>query len=211
MSGTDGVRTALRDAILRGRYGPRQRLIEAELAADLGAGRSAVRSALLQLASDGLVEIQPNRGARVREISLAEAIEITEIRQAVESLVAARAAERIDDAQAAGLRDLRERMAAAVQAGELLTYSDLNASLHVRLREIAQHATATRIVDQLNGQLVRHQFRLSLMPGRPGVSLPEHLAIVDAVLARDPERARAAMAAHLGSVIATLAALRDEA
>jgi DNA-binding GntR family transcriptional regulator len=211
VSGTDGVRTALRDAILRGRYGPRQRLIEAELAADLGAGRSAVRSALLQLVSDGLVEIQPNRGARVREISLAEAIEITEIRQAVESLVAARAAERIDDAQAAGLRDLGERMAAAVQAGELMTYSDLNATLHLRLREIAQHATATRIVDQLNGQLVRHQFRLSLLPGRPGVSLREHLAIVDAVLARDPERARTAMAAHIGSVIATLAALRDEA
>jgi len=48
---------------------------------------------------------------------------------------------------------------------------------------------------------VRHQFRLSLVPGRPSVSLPEHLAIVDAVCARDPERAERAMRAHLTSVI----------
>lgn len=207
---TTDVHTALRDAILRGRYAPRQRLVEVDIAEDLGAGRSAVRTALLRLASDGLVEIQPNRGARVREITVAEAVEITEIRQAVEGLIAARAAERVTDEEVAELRALGTGMSQAVAAGELTTYSDLNALLHQRLREIAQHATASRILEHLGGQVVRHQFRLALLPGRPAVSLPEHLAIVEAVCAREPERARDAMTAHVGSVLATLSRLGDD-
>lgn len=209
MSDLHDVHAQLRSAILRGDYAPRQRLIEAELAERYGAGRFVIRNTLLQLAADGLVELQPNRGARVREISVDEAVEITEIRQAVEGLVAARAAEQVTDAQIAELRALGEHMTSAVEQGELMRYSDLNASLHSQLREIAGHATAARIIEQLNGQMVRHQFRLSLVPGRPSISLPEHLAIIDAVSDRDPERAARAMSDHIGSVIVTLRALDD--
>lgn len=210
MADNPDVRAVLRDAILRGVYAPKQRLIEAELAEEYGASRFVLRNALIQLAAEGLVELQPNRGARVREISVAEAIEIVEIRQAVEGLVAARAAANATDQDIAFLRGLGADMAAAVEQGELMTYSDLNASLHATLRTIAGHETASRIIQQLNGQMVRHQFRLSLVPGRPTVSLPEHLAIIDAVCARDPERARAAMSDHTGSVIATLISLDEQ-
>lgn len=211
MSDLQDLRTQLRDAILRGTYAPRQRLIEAELAEEYDASRFVVRNALIQLAADGLVELQPNRGARVREISVEEAVEITEIRQSVEGLVAARAAANITDDEVTELRALGDELTAAVEQGELLRYSELNGTLHSRLRVIAHHSTATRIIEQLNGQMVRHQFRLSLLPGRSGVSLPEHLAIVDAVCARDPEAARKAMMEHVGSVIATLETLRDDA
>jgi DNA-binding GntR family transcriptional regulator len=211
VSDLQDLRTQLRDAILRGTYAPRQRLIEAELAEEYDASRFVVRNALIQLAADGLVELQPNRGARVREISVEEAVEITEIRQSVEGLVAARAAANITDDEVTELRALGDELTAAVEQGELLRYSELNGTLHSRLRVIAHHSTATRIIEQLNGQMVRHQFRLSLLPGRPGVSLPEHLAIVDAVCARDPEAARKAMMEHVGSVIATLETLRDDA
>jgi DNA-binding GntR family transcriptional regulator len=63
---------------------------------------------------------------------------------------------------------------------------------------------ANAVLDRLNAQLVRHQFRLSLRPGRPQVSLGEHLAIVDAIARRDPESAEAAARAHLSSVIKAL-------
>lgn len=182
----------------------RQRLIEAELAQELDTSRFIVRNALLQLEADGLIEIQPNRGARVREITVEQAIEITDIRREVEGLVAARAAERVSEAEIAELRSLGDRMREAVAAGALTTYSDLNATLHARVRDIARHETAARILTQLNGQLVRHQFRLSLIPGRPATSLPEHLLVIDAICARDPEGARAAMVRHIDSVIATL-------
>jgi DNA-binding GntR family transcriptional regulator len=197
----------LRAAILRGEYAPRQRLIETELVERYATSRFILRNALTRLVTEGLVELQPNRGARVREISVEEAIEITEIRRAVEGLVAARAAERITDEEIAELRALGEEMTAAVERLDLLGYSELNAQFHGKVRTIAHHAPATRIIEQLNGQLVRHQFRLSLVPGRPSLSLPEHLAVIEAVCARDPERAEQAMRAHLTSVLDALAAV----
>ena len=202
---TDDVLGELRAAILRGEFAPRQRLIETELTEQYATSRFVLRNALTKLATEGLVEMQPNRGARVREISVAEAIEITEIRRAVEGLVAARAAERITDAGIAELRALGTAMTAAVESADMLRYSELNAQLHGRVRAIAEHASATRIIEQLNGQLVRHQFRLSLVPGRPSVSLPEHLAIIDAICERNPVQAEQAMRTHLTSVLDALA------
>jgi len=198
------VRSQLREAILRGVYAPRQRLIEADLAEEYGASRFTLRNALIQLASEGLVELQPNRGARVREITVDEAIEITEIRQAVESLVAARAAEKVSDEQIVFLRQVGDDMRAAVDRNDFMRYSELNSTLHSTLRDIANHSASTRVLEQLHGQMVRHQFRLFLVPGRPSLSLPEHLAIIDGVCARDPEAASAAMGIHVGSVITTL-------
>jgi DNA-binding GntR family transcriptional regulator len=199
------VLSELRAAILRGEYAPRERLIEAELAERFNTSRFVLRNAFTKLATEGLVELQPNRGARVREITLEEAVEITELRRAIEGLVAARAAERITDEEIAELRALGEEMRSVVEAADMLRYSDLNGQLHARVRGIARHAAATRIIEQLHGQMVRHQFRLSLMPGRPFTSLPEHLAIIDAVTARDPAAAEAAMRAHLSSVLTALA------
>jgi DNA-binding GntR family transcriptional regulator len=201
---SDDVLEELRAAILRGEFAPRQRLIETELTERYAVSRFVLRNALTRLASEGLVELQPNRGARVREITLGEAIEITEVRRALEGLVAARAAERISDEQITELRALSREMITVVGRADMLRYSELNADLHSAVRAIAQHESATRIIQQLNGQMVRHQFRLSLVPGRPAVSLPEHLAIVEAVCARDPERAEQAMRAHLTSVLDAL-------
>lgn len=201
------VEDELRSAILRGELVPRQRLIEADLCEQFGAGRFAVRAALQVLEGEGLVERLPNRGARIREISLAEAIEITEIRMVVEGLVAARAAERATADDAARLGKIGKDMRAAVAAGESLVYSDLNVELHSALREIAQHDTANRIIALLHGQVVRQQFALSRVPGRSAVSLGQHEDIIGAVQAGDAAAAEAAMRTHVVSVIDAMRAI----
>ncbi len=122
-------------------------------------------------------------------------------------MLAARAAERVTRADAAGLRALLREMRAAVQKSELLTYSELNARLHGAIGDIAEHETASRLLRQLRDQTVRHWFSLSLVPGRPTVSLPQHEAIVAAITAREPEEAEQAMRAHLQSVIEAFRAL----
>jgi DNA-binding GntR family transcriptional regulator len=198
---------AMRNAIVHGEYAPRQRLIEADLCERFSTSRFIVRSALQELAAQGLVEFQRNRGARVREISLGEAIEITEVRQLLEGLQAARAAERVTRAEAAALRGIVKDMRAAVANSELLVYRDLNAYLHASIRDIAAHETSARLLRQLRDQTVRHQFSLALVPGRPAISLPQHEAIVAAVTARDPAAARRAMHEHLQSVIEAFQAL----
>jgi DNA-binding GntR family transcriptional regulator len=201
------VTDALRAAILNGEYAPRQRLVEIDLCERFGTSRFILRSALQDLAGQGLVEFQRNRGARVREVSIDEAIEITEVRILLEGLLAARAAERVTKSEAAMLRKLVKDMRVAVDKSELLTYSDLNAQLHSAIRDIAAHETAARLLRQLRDQTVRHQFSLSLVPGRPSVSLPQHEAIVAAITGRRPELAKQAMEEHLQSVIQAFQAL----
>jgi DNA-binding GntR family transcriptional regulator len=201
------VTEALRAAILRGEYAPRQRLVEIDLCERFGTSRFILRSALQELSAQGLVEFQRNRGARVRDISLAEAIEITEVRILLEGLLAARAADRVTKADAVTLRRIVREMRSAVQKSELLTYSGLNARLHETIRDMAAHETTARLLRQLRDQTVRHQFSLSLVPGRPTVSLPQHEAIVTAITARDPAAAQQAMHEHLQSVVQAFQAL----
>jgi DNA-binding GntR family transcriptional regulator len=192
---------ALRQAIVSGEMAPGQRLVEPELAELFGVSRGAVRAALIDLTGEGLVERVHNRGARVRVVSVAEAVAIVECRQMLEALCASKAARNVTDAAAAELTALGERMRAAVRAGEPVEYSALNAQLHQRVRELAEQPVATDLLERLNAQMVRHQFRLALRPGRPQRSLPEHLAIIDAIVARDEQAAEAAARAHLASVI----------
>jgi len=201
------VTEALRAAILAGEYVPNQRLVEVDLCERFGTSRFILRTALQDLAAQGLVEFQHNRGARVREVSLAEAIEITEVRILLEGMLAARAAERVTKSDIAMLRGLVREMRAAMAKSELLTYSDLNARLHAAIRDIAAHETASRLLRQLRDQTVRHQFSLALVPGRPAVSLPQHEAIVAAITGREPAEAQRAMHTHLQSVIEAFRAL----
>jgi len=202
----DRVAAAIRSAILAGDLVGEQRLVEAELSERYAASRGAVRTALLMLAHEGLVERIANRGARVRAVSTAEAVEITEVRMVVEGLCAAKAAERITDAGITELRDLGEAMREAVTTGDVVTYSHLNQRLHDRIREIADQPVAAAVLSRLRAQNVRHQFRLALRPGRPQVSLPEHLAIIDEICARSPGGAERAVRHHLESVIDALRA-----
>lgn len=197
---------ALRHAILSGDVAPGQRLVEEELASTLGVTRQSLRAALLDLTTEGLVERIPNRGARVRTVSTEEAVAITECRMALEALCAAKAAERISDDEAAQLRELGENLKNAVTEGNPLKYSELNRELHRRVGAISGQHVAIGLLDRLHGQLVRHQFQLALRPGRPEVSLAEHLAILDAVADRRPADADRAIRVHLSSVIKALRA-----
>jgi len=198
------ARETLRAAILDGEYLPGERLVEAALCQRLGTSRFIVRTALQELVAEGLVEIRRNKGAHVRKISLEEAIEITEVRMVVEGLIAAKAAARVTEEQASELDEIGLLMRRAVGAAEFRRYSELNQRLHALIRTIAGHRTADTIVQTMRGQLVRRQFVLSLLPGRPAVSLPQHARIIEAIRARDPVEAEAAMRDHIASIIEAL-------
>ena len=197
----------IREAILGGEFAPHQRLIEADLSDRFAATRAAVRTALLTLASEGLVERLPNRGARVRAISVEEAIEIVEVRVGLESLCARKAAERVDADAIEWLRDLRDRIGSAVSSGDLVEYSRLNQGMDRRLRELSGHSTATQLLERLRAQSARHQFRLAFAPGRAARSAPEHIAIIDAVIAGDADAAEAATRTHLAGIVEVLRTL----
>jgi DNA-binding GntR family transcriptional regulator len=190
----------LRAAIVAGRLRPNERLVEADLTRQLGVGRSAVRTALARLEHEGLVELEPHRGARVRLVSVPEAVEILQARSALEGLAANRAARNATDGDVADLKAILAEMRKLLDGGDLLKASDANAGLHRRLLEIGGHATANRLIDGLRSQLVRFTYRTILLPGRSERSFAEHTAIVDAIAAHDGAAAERAMRRHLSHV-----------
>lgn len=190
----------LREAITTGRFMPNERLIETDLAAWLGTNRANVRTALARLEQEALVICEPKRGARVRRISDAEAIEIMQARGALEVMVARQAALRATEEDRFVLRAIVDEMRAAVRSGDLLLYSRINGKLHSEIRRIADHATASRLLSTLRSQIVRFQYRAILFPGRAALSLAEHEEIVEAICAGDAEAAASAMGKHLGEV-----------
>ena len=201
----------LRAAIVNGELLPGERLIEEELSARLGLGRAAVRMALVRLEHDGLVERERHRGARVRRVSEAEAIEILEARAALEGLAARHAALDADEAALARLREIVGEMRGLREAGDLIGLSNANARLHAAILEASGHETAKRLSRTLSSQIVRFQYRTVLLPGRPDRSLDEHTDIVEAIVARDPNAAEQAMQRHLLHVAEALRMHRDGA
>ena len=202
-AGQDAYRR-LREGIASGQFHPNERLVEASVATSLGVGRTAVRAALVRLDQEGLVTLEPNRGARVRLISDHEALEIEEVRATLEAMLARRAATRVTAADLRELRQMVVEMRLRVDQTDALGYSALNAPFHQRIWAAADHATTSRLVGSLKSQSIRLQYQTMLRPGRTERSLREHEAIFNALKAHDPDGAELAMREHLTEVLETL-------
>ena len=194
----------LRQSIRSGQFLPNERLIEADLAAQYKTNRANIRTALVRLEQEGLVVHEPNRGARVRFVSDEEAVEIVEVRSALEILNARRAARRASAADKANLEKIVKDMSAALASGDLAGFTKLNGSLHGAIQAISNNRTVERILGNLLFPIVRLQYRTILLPGRAEHALAEHEAIVKAIVASDPDAAAAAMEQHFVGLLAAL-------
>ena len=202
-SGVEAYRR-LREAIVSGHFQPNERLVEAAVATELSTGRSAVRAALVRLDQEGLVTLEPNRGARVRLISDREALEIEEVRAALEGLLVGLAAAKATEADLRELSQVLVEMRERIALGDSIGYSELNARFHQQIWATAAHPTATRLVGGLKSQSIRFQYQTILRPGRTERSMREHELIFSALAAHDRQAAEAAMRDHLGEVLETL-------
>ncbi len=187
----------LKNAILEGVYTPRQRLVEMDIASQLNISRATLRVVLTRLQHEGLVEIQPNRGAQVRALSVDEAAEILQAREALEGLAAALAAERATSEQLQVLRELVAQMEQILDAGDLIGLLPLASRFHQTVIEASQQAMVAKLMDMLHAPLVRHQFRIILVPGRKEASLAEFRDILACLEQRDGAGAEQAMRHHL--------------
>lgn len=190
----------LRDAMLDGTYAPKQRLVEADLVADLGVTRPAVREALARLEHDGLVERRPNQGATVRMFSADEIAEVLEARSVLEGLAARRAAHHATPEQVAALQRNVDEMTVLLDAEDFVGYSDAQGEFHRLLVETGRSRTVALLVDTLSAQSAQTRLRTMLVPGRLQQSLAEHRAIVEAIATRCPDVAEKEMREHLAQV-----------
>ncbi|MEU4668035.1 GntR family transcriptional regulator [Amycolatopsis sp. NPDC023774] len=198
---------ALRELILKGDFPAGARLGEVELAVRLGVSRTPVREALTRLAAEGLVEIVPNRGARVSRWTVAELEGVFELRTLLEPQLTALAVPHATEADLAALDELAGRMVEVGCPGpgqDLDALMPMNREFHAKLVELARHpALAGALASAIHAPIVLRNFHTydeqSLRR-----SLAHHVEIVAALRAGDPEWARAVMTAHIRNARAVM-------
>lgn len=205
---------ALRDLILHGGLAPGARLAEVELAERLGVSRTPVREALGRLAAEGLVELVPNRGARVASWSVIELEGVFELRAALEPQLTALAVPNASPADVAALDALADAMTAAGRPGadrDLDALVPLNREFHDRLVALADHpAMAAALASAVHPPIVVRNFH-AYDDASLRRSLAHHAEIVAALRAGDPAWARAVMTAHIHNARAVMVrAAREE-
>jgi DNA-binding GntR family transcriptional regulator len=194
----------LKQDIMSGAYSPNERLVEAPLTRVLGVSRNTLRTVLVRLQHEGLVILEPNRGGRVRALSLEEAHDLLHVREMLEGLTAALAATRATPGQVTRLGGVFGDMERALSGGDLIRYSVLNTSFHASVLEVAGSPQAAALADSLHFPLVKRQFRPVLSQARQVASLDEHRDLLRAIEARDADRAERAARVHIQRIRAAL-------
>lgn len=188
---------AIEHDIVTGVFKAGVRLDEVRLAERYGVSRTPIREAFMQLASAGLVEIRPYRGAFVVEIGAAELIEMFEVMAELEGMCGRLAARRVTPERLAALLTAHKRCLEAEQSGDADAYYYANQVFHHELYRSSNNSFLERQATSLHRRL-RPYRRLQLrVPGRVGTSRQEHQAIVDAIAAGDSDAAEAALKEHI--------------
>ena len=202
----------LRDLILQGEFAPGVKLNERVLCERLRTSRTPVREAIKYLASEGLVELLPNRGAIVAPITVTTVREMFVLLGALEALAGELACANASDTDIAEIRALHYQMLAHHARGELAPYFRCNQQIHMRLVECAGNATLTNTYRALNGHVRRARYMANLSRERWDHAAEEHQKILDALVRRDNALLPALLRSHLGNkMLVVLEALGQQA
>jgi DNA-binding GntR family transcriptional regulator len=190
-----GAYETLRERILTGGLAPGEPLVETTLATMLGVSRTPVREALRRLEQDTLVE-RVHRGLQVRTQSIGEILEIYEVRIALEGTAARAAAERRTEIDQIQLEQMLHALESRQDAPPP-EVAALNARLHRLIWKAGHNQTLVDVLERLNMHLVRYPTTTYASPGRPEAAHREHTQIVEAIIARDAERAEEVAMSHM--------------
>jgi DNA-binding GntR family transcriptional regulator len=200
----DQVRDRLLERILDGSYPPDSRIVETSVAKELGTSQAPVREALRGLATLGVVEIIPFRGARVRQLQPEELLEAYVVRSAIETLAARLAVPRMTDADIKDLVALGDKMQEAAKVGDGRTVAQHDVSFHGRIVELSGNRTLLRVWRSL--EPFSRTYLTLLMPGSdPQWSAGLHPPIVDSLRQRDIPGVIRALEMHFTEVSDVLA------
>jgi DNA-binding GntR family transcriptional regulator len=193
-----GVLSTLRDLIVHGELPPGARLTEAVLCGRLKVSRTPLREALKVLSHEGLVEILPNRGARVVRLLLEDVKDLFEVIGALESLAGRLACERITDAEICEIKAIHYQMQAGFIRRDLPEYFRLNQSIHRRIVAAAGNPVLAATHENLNARLLRARYLASQTDQeRWAAAMHEHELIIDALGGRAAEEMGRLLQEHL--------------
>lgn len=193
----DEVVERIRDMIVEGDLAPGARVPERQLCERFGISRTPLREALKVLASEGMVQLLPNRGARVAALSAADIDELFEVMAGLESLAGELACRRIGKRDLAPIRRAHDAMVESFANGDLSSYFKLNQEIHRRIVDAAGNATLEQLHTALAGRVKRARFMANLSPERWRQAVEEHEAIIRALEGRDADGLAQILKMHL--------------
>jgi len=190
------VYNILKNQIINEKAKPGKRLLDNQLASAFGVSRTPVREALTQLATEGLVEIVPRSGAYVKKLTRQDIEEIYEIRKVLEGLAAKKAATRITDKQIKQLYALLEKAKSSGKKG-YETHIDLDIKLHDMILNSCQNKRLVNIMANLYTLIHVFRVRVGRDKRKAEQAIKEHEAILEAIKARDANKAEMMMMEHI--------------
>lgn len=176
------------------------KLTEDSLAKELGISRTPIREAFNRLAQEGLVTVSPGRGAFVATLSVDDMVQLLEIREGLEGMAARLATNRISKAS---LEKLRRRMEVEIRksvGNESTEYSNVDREFHESVISACGNRHLCQLMKSLRDRLQMLRYRSVILPGRARKSFQEHLEIIDALSARDPDLAENRVRTHIRNV-----------
>jgi len=199
------------NGLYEGAYAPGQRLVESDLTRRYSIGRGSVREALSRLVAEGVATFIPNRGACIRVLDRRYVINILEVLEVLEGLMARNAAQNIQSPEERSrLSTSLNNVEKAHRDGGFSELARARNSLYGTLAEIAKNAEVARVVPRVQVHLIRVQFRSHLAPADSKI-VEDYRKVVQAILAKDPLRAEKAMRVRIRRTTAVIAELPDRA
>ncbi|MCZ6664800.1 MAG: GntR family transcriptional regulator [Gammaproteobacteria bacterium] len=187
----------LRTMIVEAELTPGERIAEGEICEQLGISRTPLREALKVLASEGLIDLLPNRGTRVSRITGKEIGELFEVISGIERMAGELAADRATDKDIENLAKLQERMEQHHRNDERHQYFDLNQQVHELIVRMADNSVLIAVHANLMMKVRRARYLAIMSRGRWDESVKEHAEIREAIMAREPARAGALIMLHV--------------
>lgn len=181
----DDVVSGIRDLIIEGDIAPGDRISERELCDRFGVSRTPLREALKVLASEGLVELTPNRGARVTCLTEQDVEDMFEVMATLEALAGELAARHITEEELAEVKALHYQMALYHTRRELMPYFRLNQEIHHKIFEISRNRSLVTVYNTLAGRIRRPRYLANISEARWAQALKEHEGILAALESKD--------------------------
>lgn len=196
----DALRVAIKDGTLR----PGERLMELQLADELGVSRTPIREAVRELEAEGFLVMIPRRGTYVADISLKDIAQVFEIRTALEELAAGLAAERITDDELEELERCLVEIGEHIETGDLEQVVEIDIRFHAVLYEASRNTRLIDIINNLREMLTRFRSVSLHYPGRLQETYQEHRDLVEAIAEHDADLARKIAVRHMENSERTL-------
>ncbi|MBF7096017.1 GntR family transcriptional regulator [Alkalibacter mobilis] len=204
------VFTTMREAIINGDFKPGQRLMEVQLADQMGVSRTPVREAIRKLELEGLVVMVPRKGAYVAGLSSEDVKEVLEIRAVLEGLAASLAARNATEKDVEELKDIVEKFKSAANEQDVVKLINFDSDFHDVMYRTSKNKKLIQLISSLREQVQRFRVAYFTKIKSTQQLIEEHNQLVDAIAGKDSERARAVAETHIATTEKLITSIEEK-